>query len=150
MTGFEPATSWSLTRRSSQAEPHPDAILCNRPFPHFRLFSANPMAHSSSTFQVTCSKKAGDGNRTHVSSLEGWCSTIELHPHKLGVTGFEPATSWSQTRRSSQTEPHPVLFHSEHCLVYDNFPHLSITFLKNYKYFNCRSHTSFSSIVNIM
>ena len=23
--------------------------------------------------------KAGDGNRTHVSSLEGWCSTIELH-----------------------------------------------------------------------
>ena len=54
-------------------------------------------------------KRAGDGNRTHVSSLEGWCSTIELHPHKLeslkstslykiyncvtiGVTGFEPAT----------------------------------------------------------
>ena len=26
-------------------------------------------------------QKAGDGNRTHVSSLEGWCSTIELHPH---------------------------------------------------------------------
>ena len=51
--------------------------------------------------------KAGDGNRTHVSSLEGWCSTIELHPHVVGVTGFEPATSWSQTRRSSQAEPHP-------------------------------------------
>ena len=26
-------------------------------------------------------KRAGDGNRTHVSSLEGWCSTIELHLH---------------------------------------------------------------------
>jgi hypothetical protein len=26
---------------------------------------------------------------------------------KIGVTGFEPATSWSQTRRSSQAEPHP-------------------------------------------
>ena len=26
------------------------------------------------------SNGAGDGNRTHVSSLEGWCSTIELHP----------------------------------------------------------------------
>ena len=61
--------------------------------------------------------KAGDGNRTHVSSLEGWCSTIELHPRNkilftpngidIGVTGFEPATSWSQTRRSSQAEPHP-------------------------------------------
>ena len=25
--------------------------------------------------------KAGDGNRTHVSSLEGWCSTIEPHLH---------------------------------------------------------------------
>ena len=24
---------------------------------------------------------AGTGNRTRVSSLEGWCSTIELHPH---------------------------------------------------------------------
>ena len=52
-------------------------------------------------------RKAGDENRTHVSSLEGWCSTIELHPHMIGVTGFEPATSWSQTRRSSQAEPHP-------------------------------------------
>ena len=25
---------------------------------------------------------AGDGNRTHVVSLEGWSSTIELHPQK--------------------------------------------------------------------
>ena len=32
---------------------------------------------------------------------------------KVGVTGFEPATSWSQTRRSSQAEPHPesIVFH---------------------------------------
>ena len=29
---------------------------------------------------------AGDGNRTHVVSLEGWSSTIELHPHKLSIT----------------------------------------------------------------
>ena len=31
----------------------------------------------------------------------------------VGVTGFEPATSWSQTRRSSQAEPHPesIVFH---------------------------------------
>ncbi len=26
---------------------------------------------------------AGDGNRTHVISLEGWSSTIELHPQTL-------------------------------------------------------------------
>ena len=30
--------------------------------------------------------RAGDGNRTHVSSLEGWCSTIELHPHIAVLT----------------------------------------------------------------
>ena len=28
---------------------------------------------------------AGDGNRTHAASLEGWNSTIELHPHKLSA-----------------------------------------------------------------
>ena len=27
-------------------------------------------------------QKAGDGNRTHVTSLEGWSSTIELHLQK--------------------------------------------------------------------
>ena len=69
---------------------------------------------SLTTPKTNCFRKAGDGNRTHVSSLEGWCSTIELHPHAcgnkftaVGVTGFEPAASWSQTRRSSQAEPHP-------------------------------------------
>ena len=69
---------------------------------------------------IICKWKAGDGNRTHVSSLEGWCSTIELHPHTIGVTGFEPATSWSQTRRSSQAEPHPVfLFRIRFCITRD-------------------------------
>ena len=29
--------------------------------------------------------------------------------YSIGVTGFEPAASWSQTRRSSQAEPHPVI-----------------------------------------
>ena len=76
--------------------------------------------------------KAGDGNRTHVSSLEGWCSTIELHPHVVGVTGFEPATSWSQTRRSSQAEPHPegfvcVLSVTQE-LVYSKGQNMSTTF----------------------
>ena len=37
-------------------------------------------------------RKAGDGNRTHVSSLEGWCSTIELHPHEVPSSGIEPET----------------------------------------------------------
>ncbi len=29
---------------------------------------------------------AGDGNRTHAASLEGWNSTIELHPHVAHFT----------------------------------------------------------------
>ena len=38
---------------------------------------------------------AGDGNRTHVISLEGWSSTIELHPQiylfkMVEGGGFEP------------------------------------------------------------
>ena len=37
-------------------------------------------------------QRAGDGNRTHVSSLEGWCSTIELHPHIVPSSGIEPET----------------------------------------------------------
>ena len=84
--------------------------------------------------------KAGDGNRTHVSSLEGWCSTIELHPHEVGVTGFEPATSWSQTRRSSQAEPHPegYLFASvssvTQVVLYYRVRFLSTLFLKFFKF----------------
>ena len=43
-------------------------------------------------------KKAGDGNRTHVSSLEGWCSTIELHPHVTDNMKFECPVSESNQR----------------------------------------------------
>ena len=30
---------------------------------------------------------AGDGNRTHATSLEGWSSTIELHPLAMELSG---------------------------------------------------------------
>ena len=49
---------------------------------------------------------AGDGNRTHVASLEGWNSTIELHPHMERKTRFELAT-FALARRRSTTEPLP-------------------------------------------
>jgi hypothetical protein len=46
----------------------------------------------ASTF--LCTVGAGDGNRTHATSLEGWGSTIELHPHVytrlVPRTGLEP------------------------------------------------------------
>ena len=52
---------------------------------------------------VRLSYGAGDGNRTRVISLEGWGSTIELRPQDMvGTTGFEPATSCSQSRRATK------------------------------------------------
>ena len=42
------------------------------------LYPTELLAHISGTPALLAG--AGEGNRTLVSSLEGWCSTIELHP----------------------------------------------------------------------
>ena len=54
---------------------------------------------------------AGEGNRTLATSLEGWGSTIELHPQKkmVGAAGFEPATPWSQARCATKLRYAPSL-----------------------------------------
>ena len=59
------------------------------------------------TTDIQLSYGAGSGNRTHLSSLEGWSITDIRYPHiylvltkLVGVTGIEPATSWSQTTRA--------------------------------------------------
>ena len=41
------------------------------------------------------------------------------YTRRVGVTGFEPAASWSQTRRSSQAEPHPVIHNIHFCITRD-------------------------------
>jgi hypothetical protein len=48
-------------------------------------------------FVASYNNGAGEGNRTLVFSLEGCCSTIELHPHivssikeMVGEVGLEP------------------------------------------------------------
>ena len=45
---------------------------------------------------------AGDGDRTHATSLEGWGSTTELHPlnllhidHLVEEVGFEPTYAYA-------------------------------------------------------
>ena len=40
-----------------------------------------PHLKPTSSFVKPFDFGAGDGNRTHATSLEGWGSTIELHPH---------------------------------------------------------------------
>ncbi len=54
---------------------------------------------------------AGEGNRTLATSLEGWGSTIELHPQikMVGAAGFEPATPWSQARCATKLRYAPSL-----------------------------------------
>lgn len=59
--------------------------------------------------------------------------------YNIGVTGFEPATSWSQTRRSSQAEPHPegfvcVLSVTQE-LVYSKGKNMSTTFFIFFMFF---------------
>ena len=48
------------------------------------LYPTELQAHIKRSSILPLGKKncgAGDGNRTHATSLEGWNSTIELHPH---------------------------------------------------------------------
>ena len=79
------------------------------------------VCHQLVTTVVTTNKKArtekalawgfsgaGDGNRTRVRSLEGFSSTIEPHPRLVGTTGFEPATSCSQSRRATRLRHVPT------------------------------------------
>ena len=41
------------------------------------------------------------------------------YTRRVGVTGFEPAASWSQTRRSSQADPHPLIHNIHFCITRD-------------------------------
>ena len=50
------------------------------------LYPAELLAHIISHLDFTWINGAGDGNRTHTTSLEGWDSTIELHPQNSKPT----------------------------------------------------------------
>jgi hypothetical protein len=67
--------------------------------------------------QVKISEKQeskGEGIRRQLCNWMGtWvgclpATTCKLLTDLVGASGFEPPTSWSRTRRSSQAEPRPV------------------------------------------
>ena len=69
---------------------HPNAFLG---LAHLGGFE--PPAHGlevrcSILLSYRCLYGAGEGNRTLATSLEGWGSTTELHPHMVEESGFEP------------------------------------------------------------
>lgn len=107
-----PATIHKSDRRGSnpRSRPWQGRALPTTPLSHMMSFGfylhrtfivymiSNGLSTIFRNFLITFPKnfrlslRAGDGNRTHVSSLEGWCSTIELHPHvslqKIKPTAF--------------------------------------------------------------
>ena len=66
---------------------------------YFKLFR-KLCQHFFCYHQIKKFNGAGSGNRTHLSSLEGWSITDIRYPQVVGVTGIEPATSSSQTTRA--------------------------------------------------
>ena len=47
-----------------------------------KLYSINKLLYNKKTTVTSCSIGAGSGNRTHLSSLEGWSITDIRYPHK--------------------------------------------------------------------
>ena len=78
MTRIELVTS-PLPRECSTTELHGQASL-NKTLNASSFFSIQ-----SYCFRHTKNTGAGEGNRTLIVSLEGFCSTIELHPHYLRI-----------------------------------------------------------------
>ena len=78
IVGFEPTVSSATNWRFNQLS-----------YTHHmaRLKGLEPLTHcleGSCSIQLSYRRiknGAGDGNRTHTTSLEGWNSTTKLHPH---------------------------------------------------------------------
>lgn len=69
---------------------------------------------ASASFATPASDGAGDGNRTHVASLEGWSSTIELHPQRAKWSWREDLNSQPADYKSAAL---PIELHQQYLMV---------------------------------
>ena len=84
--GLEPTTPGITIQCSNQLSYTHHMISCTSSGTMVRQKGLEPLTYC---LEGSCSihlsywriNGAGDGNRTHATSLEGWNSAIELHPH---------------------------------------------------------------------
>ena len=137
VTGLEPTTSWSLRRRwlcstrralcfrriLAAAPPLPEKML--------RLFSGSPSFRVSA---LVLRPRGGSCPALSQKDRRATCSAVFL----VEVTGLEPTTSWSLTKRATKLRYTSVSLAKQHILLYRIykkcqaiFPHRSKKFLQN-------------------
>ena len=84
------------------------------PATDFRGHSESFAVIASGTADRRTTRRANDENLTKPTGKALFTGFADK-TSKVGMTGFEPATSWSQTRRSSQAELHPAMCERGKC-----------------------------------
>ena len=95
MAGFEPTTSWSQTRRDNRTTLHPEGD-------HDRIRTCDRLLRRQMLYPTELRDLYSKKNISKML-LKGTLMKYFI----VGAAGFEPATSWSQTRRDDRTTLRP-------------------------------------------